>query len=173
LLPRDDNSLETARLLSGPALQLLALGCCASLMATGRLTLRLILPVMLYGTTVPLLGAAALAAVRGRTPWRRMLHLFFRGMGPWTWWLLATAAFWSLTPPQEAFRLTGAWRMSLIVPLVWSCSIDYRIFREELGYGRGSAAGRLAVQRLLWWTPVVALFVAPAGWQTVANALGI
>jgi len=142
-------------------------------MATGRLTLRLILPIMLYGTVVPLLGAAALAAVRGRTPWLRMLDLFFRGCGPWTWWMLATAAFWSLTPPEVAFRLTAAWRASLFLPLIGSCWIDYRIFRSELAHSRAGAAGRLAALRLLWWTPIAALFVAPAAWQTIASALGI
>jgi hypothetical protein len=142
-------------------------------MATGRLTLRLILPVMLYGTVVPLLGAAALMAVRGRTPWRRMFHLFFRGFGPWTWWILASAAFWSLLPPAEAFLHVSAWRNSLLVPLIWSCWIDYRILRRELGHGPIGAIGRLAVQRLFWWTPIAVLFIAPAAWQTIASAVGI
>jgi len=154
-------------------MQLLVLGCCASMMVTGRLTLRLILPLMIYGTAVPLLGAAALAAVRGRTPWRRMVDLFFRGFGPWTWWMLATAAFWSLTPPEVAYRFVGAWRTSFFVPLIASSWIDYRIFRSELQQSRVAAVSRLAVLRLLWWTPIAVLFVAPAGWQTVASALGI
>jgi len=143
------------------------------LLATGRLTLRLILPVMLYGTLVPLLEAAALAAVRGRTPWRRMLELFLPGFGPWCGWMLATAAFWTLIPIQDAYRFVGAWRTSFFVPAAWSCWIDYRIFRRELKHSRGGAAGRLAAQRLLWWIPIAVLFVAPAGWQTVASALGI
>jgi hypothetical protein len=170
VLPGDEHSVK---LLSGPAMQLLVLGCCASLMATGRLTLRLILPVMLYGTVVPLLGAAALMALRGRTSRRRMVFLFFRGFGPWTWWMLATAAFWSLVPPPDAYRFASAWRASFFVPLIWSCWIDCRILRGELKHSPAGAIGRLAVLRLLWWLPLGALFVAPAGWQTVASTLGI
>jgi hypothetical protein len=128
---------------------------------------------MLYGTVVPLLEAAALAAVRGRTPWRRMLELFLPGLGPWTWWILASAAFWSLMPAQEAYRFVGLWRNSFLVPLIWSCWIDYRIFRRGLKHSRGGALGRLAVERLLWWGPLAVVIVAPAGWQTVASALGI
>src|SRR5437763_17006530 len=67
-----------------PLLVLLVFGCAVSLMTSGRLTLRLALPAMVYASFVPLLEMASLGAVcRGRLPFRRAVDLFFVGHAPW------------------------------------------------------------------------------------------
>lgn len=156
--------------LARPALSLLILACAVSIMASGRLTLRLVLPALVYGSFVPLLQMLSLAIVRLPMPWRRAVDLFFAGHLPWSAWVLASALLWDLVPTRELFRYAGAWRWSALIPLLWSAHIDYGFFRQ-------SAAPhpllRLVAQRAICWIPGALLFVAPAGWEVVSSAMGI
>src|SRR6266850_7556211 len=63
------------------------LGCTVSFLTSGTLTLRLIGPVMIYWSVVPLVEIAALAVVCGSNrqniPFPRLIDSFFRGYSPW------------------------------------------------------------------------------------------
>jgi hypothetical protein len=156
--------------LARPALSLLILACGVSVMASGRFTLRLILPSLVYASFVPLLQMLSLAILRGPLPWRRAVDLFFAGHTPWSLWILASAAWWGLVPAQDAFRLSPYWRWTALVPLLWSAHIDYRFFRKATP---DRALLRLAAQRAICWLPGALLFVAPAGWQILRSAVGL
>jgi hypothetical protein len=152
---------------------MLLAGVAVSVMVTGRLTLRIILPVMVYASFIPLLQILSVALVRGSVPWRKAAAVFLRGHLPWTMWILASAALFGLVPADRAFGYSTAWRFSIVAPLVCSAWIDYGFFRRAIGASPRGALWRLAVQRTICWIPGAAIFVAPAGWQVVASALGI
>jgi hypothetical protein len=156
-----------------PLLVVLVLSCCVSLMTAGRITLRLALPAMVYGSVVPLLQVGSLAVVcRGRLPFRRAVELFFVGHGPWSLALLAFAAAWGFAPASAMYAHPALTRLPFGVALVWSLWIDYWFFREVAGGGGRRAIFDLALQRVLAWGPGLLLFVAPAGWQVVTSAVG-
>jgi hypothetical protein len=156
--------------LARPALTVLLLGCAISVMASGRLTLRLILPALLYAVFVPLLQMLSLAVVERTMPWRHAVELFFRGHAPWSVWILASAALWGLVPARELFRFAGPWKWTALVPAALSAVIDYRFFRKTAAT---RPLLRLTIQRAICWGPGLALFVAPAGWQAIAGVLGL
>ncbi len=140
-------------------------------MTAGRLTLRLALPAALLWSFVPLLEIASLAIVcRGSLPIRRAVGLFFVGHAPWSLWMVASAAVWGLLPTAAVYPHVLLWKATAAAVLAWSAYIDYGFFREICG---GRALARLLAQRALCWIPGSLLFVAPAGWQTIASALGI
>jgi hypothetical protein len=143
-------------------------------MTSGRLTARLVAGAMICGSFVPALEIASLAvACRRSIPWRRAVELFFAGHGPWSLWLLASAALWGFVPAPRIYPYAMAWRVSACAPFLWSAYIDYWFFRAAAGRSAGGAARDLVVQRVIAWAPGAAIFVAPAGWQVVASALGL
>ena len=156
--------------LARPALSLLVIACGIAVMASGRLTLRLLLPALVYASVIPLLQILSLAAVRLPMPWPRSVDLFFAGHVPWSLWILASAFLWGLYPAADAFRYATVWKWSAVVPLLWSALIDYRFFRKT---APRNPLLRLAMQRAICWLPGAALFVAPAGWQVVSSAIGL
>ena len=161
----------TGNWVAGPLFVAFTLGCAVSLITSGRLSLRLVLGGTLCGSFVPILELASLAIVcRGVLPWRRAAELFFIGHGPWTLWLAGSALLWSLFPAPEMYRDDYSWRLSAIPVALWSAYIDFWFFREV---SRRAAVRRLIAQRLICWVPGLLIFVAPAGWQTVASTLGI
>jgi hypothetical protein len=72
-------------------------------------------------------------------------------------------------PNNRYVSHAGMWKETALVILAWSAYIDFCFFRDVVG---GAAIRRLAVQRVLCWLPGLAIFVAPAGWQVVASAVG-
>jgi hypothetical protein len=169
-LLKDDSGHWLAR----PAFLLLAIGWAVSLMTEGRLTLRLMLPAMLYATLLPALEFASLAVVaRGSIPFRRTVSIFFASHGPWLLWLVAWSACWGLIPATIMYRHVLDGRLSMIAVFAWSAYLDYRFFRVVIGRSPLGAAHALAIQRLICWGPGLLIFVAPAGWQEIASTLGI
>src|SRR5689334_14801467 len=76
--------------LARPLTVMAVLGCTVSLMVSGKLTLRLILPVALYASFLPGLQMLWLAiAARGAVPYRRAVELSFAGHAAWSLALLA------------------------------------------------------------------------------------
>jgi hypothetical protein len=146
------------------------------MMATGAVTARLVLPAAVYWTFVPLVQIAGLAVVlRKQLRWET-IDAFFAGQGPWMLWLAAFAALWTLLPPEVAYKSWGfpdVWWTAAGVAAMWSLWIDFGFFRRIAGRSSATAAKDLAIQRLVSWSIGMIIFVAPAGWQTVAAALGL
>lgn len=84
------------RLLRRPLLLAFVLGCGISILASGRLTLRLIVDGMLSFAFVPACQLAGLAAVyrarRAPLTFSEAADRFFEGNSPWLWLLVATMA---------------------------------------------------------------------------------
>jgi hypothetical protein len=155
-------------------------GCAASLMASGRLSLRLAAPATVYWSFVPLVEIASFAAVwrRKREAMRfsRAIDLFFWGHGPWLFWLAGFAALWAFVPAARVYRWTfagWAWYGSALAVAAWSASLDYRFFRSVLRRSAGGALGSLLAQRAIAWVAGLAWFVGSAAWQVTATRLGL
>ena len=154
----------------------LFIGCAVSLMATGSLTLRLALPAAVYWSFVPLAQIAGLAIAMRRRPPAETIDAYFAGHGAWMLWLAAFAAMWTLLPPRAAY---GSWLFPDLwwalagVAAAWSLWIDFGFFRRAGARSPAQAAKDLAIQRLVSWSIGMTLFVAPAGWQTVAARFGL
>jgi hypothetical protein len=154
----------------------LGIGCAASLMAHGTVTPRLALPAALYWSFVPLLQIAGLALILGKDFSAEAIDDFFSGHGPWLLWLGAFAAFWAFVPGPVAYGKTGfpqVWYALAAVAAVWSAWLDFAFFRRIRRRSPKHAARDVLVQRLVCWPIGMIIFVAPAGWQTVAARLGL
>ena len=143
-----------------------ALGCGISLIATGVLTLRLVVSVAAYWTFVPAIETLGLIAVLWRpqrhASWAATIDRFFVGHGAWTLFMILFAASLTFLPPQTAWRLmTTAWLLVLPVVLAWSAYIDFCFFRWISGGSRASAARKVFIHRLLTWTAIFIVFAVP------------
>ncbi len=163
-----------------PLLVAFVLGCIVSLMASGRVTLRLAVPATIYWTFVPLCEIASLAAVcarrRGKVPFSRAIDLFFMGHGVWFLWLIGFAAVWAFRPAPQAFEWFGRpWVRygPVFAAIAWSGYIDFWFFRAVFARTAAGAARDLLAQRLICWTSALALFLAPAAWTVLAPGLGL
>ncbi len=170
------------RALRRPFLFALVLGCMVSFAASGRLTLRLVIPATIYAALVVLIEILALAVVRPKglpetssPSFPRALDLFFAGFGPWLLWLIAFAAVWALASPVNAFRWTGPRRDLYLVGgiALWSCYIDFCFFRQVFQATRGRAARDLLAQRAISWTLAIIIFGAGPLWSEIVRILGI
>jgi hypothetical protein len=157
----------------------LIFGCAVSLLTSGRLTARLVVPGAVYWSFVPLIEIAALAAVC-RSKLRsislaRAVDLFFSGFSPWLLWLAGFAAIWSWLDPIQAFAWTNTvWiRGSAVAVLAWSCYIDYCFFRWVLEARPAVAARALLGHRLISWTGWLACFLGSSMWSVLAGRLGL
>ena len=154
-----------------PLLLAFAFGCAVSLMASGRLTLRLVIPATIYWSFIPLCEIASLAVVarRRKAPFGEMIDTFFTGQ---TVWLLLLAAY-TATVAWGGPGSYSRWLPAAFGALAWSAYVDFGFFRRVLGRSRVEAARDLLIQRLLCWIPVIAIFTGPPGWQVAASALGL
>jgi hypothetical protein len=142
------------------------LGCGISLIATGVLTLRLVVSVATYWTFVPAIEALGLIAVLWRAPrnasWAATIDRFFVGHGTWTLFMILFTVSLAFLPPQTAWRLmTTTWLFVLAVVLAWSVYVDFCFFRWICGASRASAARRVFIHRLLTWTAMFIVFAVP------------
>jgi hypothetical protein len=156
------------------------LGCAVSLMTEGRITLRLALPAAVYWSFIPLVQTACVAIsyrrVRPGGSLARAIDLAFAGSAPWMLWLLLYTSLWALAPPERAYDWAGYrmfWYGSAIVAGLWSAYIDFWYFRVVLGKTPAGAGGSLFFHRVVCWGIGLAVFVLPAGWQTVAGWVGL
>lgn len=159
-----------------PVAVTLFIACAASLMATGSVTARLVLPAAVYWSFVPLVQLAGLAVVFRKRLDAATIDAYFAGHGPWLLWLAAFAALWTLMRPEAAYGSWGfpdVWWVSASAVAVWSLWIDFGFFRRIAARNAKDAVRDLAIQRVVSWSIGMLIFVAPAGWQTVAAALGI
>jgi hypothetical protein len=146
-----------------PLLFAFVLGCTVSFTASGRLTLRLVVPATLYAGLQVLIEVVALAAVRPKErtiSFCRAFDLFFAGFGPWLLWLLTFGAIWAFASPVNAFRWTGPrWDLYVLGALaLWSGYIDFCFFRYVFQTTRRRATLDLLLQRAISWTLAVLIF---------------
>src|SRR5262245_29926467 len=116
------------------------LGCTVSLLTIRALTLRPVLPALVYCSLVVLIPMLALAAVYSRDrynlPFPKVLDSFFNGFHPWLLWLLGLCAIGAfLSPAAKA----GDWSVSIVwllgggtAGIAWSLAIDFWFFRSVL-----------------------------------------
>lgn len=158
------------------------LGCTVSFAASGRLTLRLVIPATVYAVLLILIEALALAAVRPKIvtqtttqSFSQSLDLFFTSFGPWLLWLLTFAAVWALASPVNAYRWTGPrWDLYVVSALaLWSGYIDFCFFRYVFQTTRGRAARYLFAQRAISWTLAALVFGGGSLWSEIVRSLGI
>jgi hypothetical protein len=160
--------------LSKPLFALFVFGCAASLMASGRVTLRLALPAMLYGAFAPVLQIVALRALdRRAVPFRRLVDLFFTGHAATSLVLLAFATAWVWSSPLAMYSRFQIWRLAGMALLAWSAYVDFRFFRAVAGRTVVQAARDLMAHRILWGIPAMAIFAGPSAWQEATRILGI
>ena len=172
--PRVARIPSTHRWLARPLFALFLYGCAASLLMSGRVTLRLVPAAMLQAIYVPLLQMAALAVVcRGTLPLRRAVDLFYAGHAPVSLLLLAFASAWGFAPSGEAYGQMALWFWAMVLALAWSAYVDYHFFRSVAGRGAGGAVRAVLLHRLLWWIPALAIFVGPGAWQELLHAVGL
>lgn len=115
---RDIRPLSATRQL---LLLLLVLGSVVSLLASGRLSVRLIVDGAASFAFIPALEILALYVVtrrwRERESFRAVLRSFLAGNAPWLYWLVAIGALFSAVPPRTiGFVLIDSVAASAIVP---------------------------------------------------------
>ena len=165
----------------GPISFLFVFGCVISLLASGRLTIRLVADGMVSFAFIPVFEVIALAVVvrrttgadRGRAavPFARAVDLFFAGELPWVLWVIAVGTVCAVVPPRELGPWIQPAMASSFVPLIWSIWIDFHFFREAARLPPTSAYRRLIAHRLMTWTAIVAYFLGIAIWHEVLPEL--
>ena len=167
-------------LLRRPLLLVFMGGCVVSLLASGRLSARLIVDGAVSFTFVPIFEVMGLAAVYRRGPRRltfaRTVDLFFAGNAPWLLWLLGLAAFSCVQSPTQVPTWTvppTAWIAvgSLVLIAVWSAYIDFRFCREVLGRPSGAALRDLVFFRAIAWSGATLYFLGYDIWPEVVGRL--
>jgi hypothetical protein len=153
------------------------LACTVSFLTSRMLTLRLIVPTMIYWSFVPLIQIASLAVVclrdRQNITFPKLIDLFFQGYRPWFLWLFGMCAIGSLLSPAAK---SLDWTISIIwldggvvVAIVWSLYIDLFFFRSVLKTTANGAVRALAVQRLTSWGLIMAVIGAPTIWSEITG----
>ena len=160
----------------------LLLGCCVSLIVSGRLTARLVLGSTIAWSFIPAFEIAAFAIVRRRArsirTFARDLDLFSAGRRPWAIFLVATAAVASvLTPFQISNWAEAPVTLSVLAPIaigvMLRCAyLDFRFYREALDRPRTAAMRDVLLQRAISWTAAAVYFGGYAGWPIVLSWIG-
>ena len=155
-----------------PAFVALILGCTVSFLTARSLTLRLVVSGAVTWSYVPLLEVASLAIVwkwhRPTLPLARTIDVFFAGHGPWSLWLISSAALWAGLPQLISSRV---WLGSAVVVLIWSAHLDYCFWRTALSRSHAEAIRDLLLQRALCWIPGVLVFGAGSLWSDLMGLL--
>lgn len=154
--------LRTWTLCRGPLFVAFVLGCVASLIATGMLTLRIVVPAAMYWSYVPVTEVLVLAAVTWRrrrlVPFPIAVDTFFAGHAAWTLFLILVAAMLAFLPPEFGWGRLKLLLYAGIGVIAWSAYVDFRFFRSIFRASRAAAARDVVVSRLLTWTIVFAVF---------------
>jgi hypothetical protein len=160
-----------------PLLLTLLLGCFVSLVASGTLTVRLVVLPAVYWSFVALAQVLVLAAMR----WRRTDHLplstavdvFLTGLGPWMLLLLGLASALAFPTPAYGWGRFRVWAGVGLAVIVWSAYIDFWFFRIVLGASRAGAVRDVIVNRLMTWTIVFGIFAVPGSmpWSVVREVI--
>ena len=155
------------------------IGCTVSLLSADRLTLRLLLPAMIYWSFVPLVEIAALVAVcwrdRNGIFFPSLVDSFFSGYRPWLLWLAGMCVFWVLmSPVAKPLELTisVAWLDGgAVAAITWSLYIDFHFFSSVLKRTPAGARRTLLMHRLISWGLILPILGGPTIWQGLTGRL--
>lgn len=141
------------------------LGCLISIVASGVLTVRLIVPVALVWSYVPLVQMLALAVVtwprRRAVPFARAIDLFFRGYGPWALFGIGLVASIAFPPLTFGWGRVRVWLAVIAIVLVWSAWLDFWFFRAVYRVRSAVAIRDVVWVRLISWTLIFWIFAVP------------
>jgi hypothetical protein len=155
----------TVTLLRRPLLLAFVLGCGVSLLASGRMTPRLIVDGTLSFAFVPLCELIAYAIVyrlqRGARPFAQTADRYFAGNAPWLWWMLALMTATAILPARRLGSLLAPILFTAPIPIALSVRFDWRFFR---GDGRSSRQALIDIilQRSIAWSLATAYFLGVA-----------
>ncbi len=166
---REAEPSRPGRWWSGPLQHAFFLGCAVSMIASGRLSARLIIDGAISFAFVPFLQALALAVVlrtgrRSPASWRFAMPRFARGNRPWLLWLVAVMLVAALVPPREIGPWIRAALISTIVPIAWSAILDFHFFREAGPRSARGAIRDVVIHRAVAWTGTGLYFLGIAAW---------
>lgn len=155
------------------------LGCTVSILTSRALTLRLLVPSMAGWAFVPLIEVGALAVAcrkdRQGIPFSSLIDAFFKGYGPWLFWMVGMCAIWSvLSPASQLFDWTVSiiWLdVGVVSAVLWSLYIDFGFFRSVLQRSPRRAARELALHRFVSWSLILAVVGAPTIWSEITGRL--
>jgi hypothetical protein len=155
------------------------LGCTVSSLTARTLTLRLIVPGMVWWAFVPLIEIAALVTVcwrdRQSTSIAELIDSFFAGYRPWLFWLVGLCAIWAFLSPSTKpldGGLAIAWiDGGAVLAVLWSLYIDFEFFRSVLRRSRAAAVRQLALQRLISWAMILGIVGGPTIWSEITGRL--
>jgi hypothetical protein len=163
-----------------PLLIAFVIGCAMRLLASAPLSLWLVLSTTSYWAIVPLSGFLGLVFVIRSKPQEfsraQLIDWFFTGHAPWLLWWTALATLCSLLSPVGAESLVFVyvkWVVAgTILVIIWSAYIDYCFFRAVLGRMRSRACCDLAIQRLVSWSIMIAVYTFGAFCSEIATQVG-
>jgi hypothetical protein len=151
------------------------LGSTVSLLASGRLTPRLVVDGALSMAFVPIIQLGAFGAVYR---WRRRpmafgvaADRFFAGNLPWLYWLFGVAVVAAFVPPTQMGYWVVPIELAMFVPIGWGTWLDIRFFRDDMAATPRGAAGDAALYRAIAWPLITAYFLGIAIWAEVASRL--
>ena len=179
MLLRYHNSVHAWLGLRRPLLVAFFIGCTVSFLTVGTLTLRLLLPGMIYWSFVPIAEIVALAVVcwkdREGASFVGVIDSFFAGYRPWLLWLTGMCIIWTLmSPPAKPFdwTISVVWLDGgVVVALVWSLYIDFHFFRSVLKRSPSQARRDLAIQRVISWALILPVLGAPTIWSEITGRI--
>jgi hypothetical protein len=153
-----DHQVSFAGAMRRPAVAAIAIGTAASILATERVTLTLVLTTTLcwsFIVVVQLFAGLVLIArsrssIVARAP---ALDLLFMGHGPWSLWLLAVAAWTAWFPRPESRELIVLG--SAIVPWVWTVTILFSFCTIVMRASRREAIVGILLHQFIVWTVAV------------------
>jgi hypothetical protein len=159
-----------------PLLLMFVLGCGVSLIASGRLSPRLILDGAISFAFVPVVEAAAFAVAyrlgSRRLPFARAMDLFFATNAPWLLMLVALAALTVFQPQRQVATWSAPPRRwilaaAVVLTIAWSAYLDFAFSRRTLRRSAAAAARDVIVLRGIAWTLGAIYFLGFAAWPLV------
>ena len=158
-------------------LQLLAIACAVSALASGRFVPRLVLDGAISFTFIPAFELLALFLMTRRRSrnarFGAVADRFFAGHTPWLLWLVAVAAIGCFVPSRPLMAWLRPMIFSSAVPIGWSAILDFQFFRGVFGRRTGAAVGDVLLFRALSWIPSLLYFFGIALWAIVVPHLGV
>jgi hypothetical protein len=161
-----------------PAFIALILGCSIALMASSRLSVELVLSTTLCWSYVPLAELVALLFVTANNKAEltkpQVIDRFFAGHTPWLLWIVISSLLPTFLPLTLTFTLMRYWLVGgALVALPWSLWIDFHFFRGILNESNSRTLRKLAVQRLVSWTLIIAVFSYGSLWPSVLGKVAL